>query len=466
VNRQARQLVVGSRCLWITKVNRQSQLTLKEARGGGKAGGKGGSFASKECCSFHARRLFYPRLKYITVRSIQVRTAQAAVYSPIFISHIRKATRLMKKKLNVAMIGYQFMGRAHSNAWRQVSHFFDVPFEPVMKVIVGRNETAVTEAAAKLGWAEAATSWEEVINRPDIDLIDICSPGDAHMPQAIAAAEAKKIVFCEKPLANTLQEAEAVLAAAKKNKVIHMLCHNYRRAPAVTLAQQMIAAGELGEIYHYRGTYLQDWPVSPDMPLYWRFDKKIAGSGALGDIASHSIDLARYLVGEITEVSGLLKTFIKERPLPHDSTQKGKVTVDDAALSLVKFRNGAIGSIEGTRFALGRKNYNRFEINGSKGSLVFDLERMNELEFYEEKGVSSGFRTILATDPAHPYFKAWWPAGHIIGYEHTFTHTVYDLLQAVAHKKVPTPNFEDGVRNQRVLDAIARSAKSKSWEKV
>jgi predicted dehydrogenase len=373
---------------------------------------------------------------------------------------------MAKKKINVAMIGYQFMGRAHSNAWRQVSHFFDCPVEPVMKVVVGRNEAAVKDAAGKLGWEEAATSWEEVINRPDIDLIDICSPGEAHKPQAIAAANAKRIVFCEKPLANTLKEAEAVLEAAKKNKVIHMLCHNYRRAPAVTLAQQMIAAGELGEIYHYRGTYLQDWPVSPDMPLYWRFDKKIAGSGALGDIASHSIDLARYLVGEITEVSGLLKTFIKERPLPNDASKKGKVTVDDAALSLVKFKNGAIGSIEGTRFALGRKNYNRFEINGSKGSLVFDLERMNELEHYDDRGVSSGFKTILATDPAHPYFKAWWPAGHIIGYEHTFTHTVYDLLQAVAKNKVPTPNFEDGVRNQKVLDAIERSAKSRSWEKV
>jgi predicted dehydrogenase len=373
---------------------------------------------------------------------------------------------MAKKKLNVAMFGYQFMGRAHSNAWRQVTRFFDCPYEPVMKVIVGRNGKAVADAADKLGWEEHSTDWEAVINRKDIDIIDICSPGDAHMPQAVAAANAKKIILCEKPLANTLAEAETALAAVKKNKVIHMLCHNYRRVPAVTLAQQLIAAGELGDIYHYRGTYLQDWPISPDMPLYWRFDKKVAGSGSLGDIASHSIDLARYLVGEITDVSGLLKTFIKERPLPNDPSKKGKVTVDDAALSLVKFKNGAVGSIEGTRFAMGRKNYNRFEINGSKGTLVFNLERMNELEFYQDDGRDSGFKNIMVTDPAHPYFKAWWPAGHIIGYEHTFTHTVYDLLNAVADKKVPTPNFDDGVKNQRVLDAVERSAKSKAWEKV
>jgi predicted dehydrogenase len=372
----------------------------------------------------------------------------------------------MKKKINVAMIGYQFMGRAHSNAWRQVSRFFDTPVEPVMKVVCGRNEDAVKKAAGALGWEESETDWRRIMERDDIDLIDICSPGDAHKSQAIAAAEAKKVVFCEKPLANTLKEAEAMLEAVKKNRVIHMICHNYRRAPAVTLAKQMIEAGEIGDIFHYRGTYLQDWIVDPMFPRVWRLQKSVAGSGALGDIASHSIDLARYLVGEITEVSGLLKTFIKERPMPDNKKQTGKVDVDDAALSLVKFRSGAIGSIEGTRFATGRKNYNRFEINGSKGSVVFDLERMNELEVYKEEGANSGFRTVLATDASHPYFGAWWPPGHIIGYEHTFTHTVYDLLKAVADRKTPTPNFDDGVKNQRVLDAIERSAKSKQWEKV
>ncbi|MGH9752513.1 MAG: Gfo/Idh/MocA family protein [Blastocatellia bacterium] len=372
----------------------------------------------------------------------------------------------MKKKINVAMIGYQFMGRAHSNAWRQVSRFFDTPVEPVMKVICGRNEDAVRKAAGALGWEEHETDWRRIMERDDIDLVDICSPGDAHKPQAIAAAEAKKAVFCEKPLANTMEEAEAMLDAVKKNRVIHMICHNYRRAPAVTLAKQMIEAGEIGEIFHYRGTYLQDWIVDPMFPRVWRLQKSAAGSGALGDIASHSIDLARYLVGEITEVSGLLKTFIEERPMPDDKKRMGKVDVDDAALSLVKFHSSAIGSIEGTRFATGRKNYNRFEINGSKGSIVFNLERMNELEVYKEEGASSGFKTVLATDASHPYFGAWWPPGHIIGYEHTFTHTVYDLLKAVADGNVPTPNFDDGVRNQRALDAIERSAKSRQWEKV
>ena len=364
------------------------------------------------------------------------------------------------------MIGYQFMGRAHSNAWRQVSRFFDTPFEPVMKVICGRHAEAVSKAADALGWEESETDWRKVVEREDIDIIDICSPGDMHMPQAIAAAEAKKVVFCEKPLANTLAEAEAVLAAAKKNRIIHMLCHNYRRIPAVALAKQMIEAGEIGDLYHYRGTYLQDWIVDPQFPRVWRLQKSVAGSGALGDIGSHSIDLARYLVGEITEASGLLKTFIKERPMPDNPKQMGKVDVDDAALSLVKFKNGAIGSIEGSRFATGRKNYNRFEINGSRGSVVFNLERMNELEVYKEEGLNSGFKTIQVTDSAHPFMAGWWPPGHIIGYEHTFTHTVFDLLQAVAAKKVPTPNFEDGVRNQRVLDAVERSAKSRSWEKV
>ncbi len=372
----------------------------------------------------------------------------------------------MKKKLNVAMIGYQFMGRTHSNAWRQVSRFFDVPFEPVMKVICGRNESAVKTAANQLGWEETETDWRRLMDRKDIDIIDICSPGDVHTPQAIAAAEAKKVVFCEKPLSNTLAEAEEVLKAVKRNKVIHMLCHNYRRIPAVALAKQMIEAGDIGEIYHYRGTYLQDWIVDPAFPRVWRLQKSVAGSGALGDIASHSIDLARHLVGEITDVSGLLKTFINQRPMPDDPKKMGKVDVDDAALSIVKFKNGAIGTIEGSRFALGRKNYNRFEINGSKGSIVFDLERMNELEVYREEGPNSGFKTILATDAKHPYIGAWWPPGHIIGYEHTFTHTVFDLLTAIKTGKIPTPNFEDGVRNNRVLDAIERSAKSKQFERV
>lgn len=369
------------------------------------------------------------------------------------------------RKLNIALIGYGFMGKAHSNAWRQVRSFFDVPFEPVLKVICGRNEAELIKAADKFGWQEHSTSWEEVVAREDIDIVDICAPGDMHLPIALAAAASKKIIFCEKPLANTVAEAEQMLVAARSNNCIHMLCHNYRRVPAVALARELIAAGRIGEIYHYRGTYLQDWLVDPDFPRVWRLEKRRAGSGALGDLLSHSIDLARYLVGEITEVSGLLKTFIPERPLPQSRTM-APVEVDDAALSLVKFERGAVGSIEASRFATGRKNQNRFEINGSSGSIVFNLERMNELELYLDEEANSGFRTIQVTGKGYPYMEGWWPRGHIIGYEHTFTHTVLDLLRAVAEGRLPTPNFEDGVRNQLVLDAVERAAGSRKWESV
>ena len=368
-------------------------------------------------------------------------------------------------KLNVAMIGYQFMGRAHSNAWRQVRRFFDTPLEPVLKVICGRNEAEVGKAADKLGWEESATRWEDVVSRQDIDVIDICTPGDSHLPIALAAAEAKKVVFCEKPLANTLPEAEQMLAAVKRAGVLHMLCHNYRRCPAVTLAKEIIESGKIGQIYHFRGSYLQDWIVDPQFPRIWRLEKSRAGSGALGDIASHSLDLARYLVGEIAEVSGFMKTFIGERPLP-DGKGKGIVDVDDAVYAHLRFVSGALGSVEASRVALGRKNYNTFEINGSKGSICFNLERMNELELYIEDGKDSGFRTILATDAKHPYVQAWWPPGHLLGYEHSFTHTVADLISAVKTQKLPIPNFEDGVNGHRVLDAIERSSSSRRWEQV
>jgi predicted dehydrogenase len=374
---------------------------------------------------------------------------------------------MAKPKLNVALIGYDFMGRAHSNAWRQVAHFFnDVPFEPVLKVVVGRTEAKVAEARARLGFEEHATSWREVLARPDVDIVDICTPGDSHAEIAIAAAEAGKTILCEKPLANTLGDAERMLAAVKKAGVIHMLCHNYRRCPAVALAKQIIDEGQIGDVYHYRGVYLQDWIVDPNFPRVWRLEKSKAGSGSLGDILSHTMDLSRYLVGEPVAVSGLLKTFIADRPLPDDPSKRGKVDVDDSAQALVKFANGAVGYYEGTRFAPGRKNYNRLEINGSKGSLVWDLERMNELDVYIENGPLSGFRTISVTDGKHPYIAAWWPPGHIIGYEHSFTHTVYDLLRAIADGKQPRPNFEDGLQNQRVLDAIERSSITGQWQTI
>ena len=367
--------------------------------------------------------------------------------------------------VNVALIGYAFMGRAHSNAYRQVTPFFAPRLTPRMKVVCGRDVRKVREAARTLGWDEAATDWEAVVARPDIHIVDIATPGDLHAPIAIAAAKAGKVVFCEKPLANTVREAEQMLAAVTKAGVVHMLCHNYRRVPAVMLAQQLIARGELGDIRHFRGTYLQDWIVDPKLPMLWRFDRRKAGSGALGDIAAHVVDLARFLVGEIAEVSGDLTTFIKTRPLAGQSGKRGRVTVDDASAALVRFRNGAMGTIEATRVATGRKNHNRFEINGSRGSVAFDLERMNELELYLESDRKSqrGFRRILVTEGEHPYIKAWWPPGHIIGYEHTFTHTVFDLLEAIADGRVPEPNFKDGVINQRVLEGIERSARTRKW---
>ena len=374
-----------------------------------------------------------------------------------------------KKSVNVALIGYAFMGRAHSNAYRQVAPFLKPRLSPHMKVVVGRSPKAVKAAAELLGWEEWSTDWREVVNRPDIDVVDVSTPGDSHAEIAIAAARAGKAVICEKPLANTLKDAKAMLAAVRKAGVANMVCHNYRRAPAVMLAKHLITSGQIGQIYHYRGTYLQDWIVDPNLPLLWRFQKDKAGSGALGDIASHSVDLARFLVGEITELTAALETYIKMRPLVDNPKKKGRVTVDDASAAVVRFANGALGTIEGTRMAPGRKNYNRFEINGSKGSLAFNLERMNELEvfFRDDPANVQGFRQIMVTEAgAHPYIQGWWPPGHIIGYEHTFTHTVYDLLEAIASGRKVKPDFEDGVRNQAVLDAWERAARTKRWVKV
>ena len=376
----------------------------------------------------------------------------------------------MTRKINVALIGYQFMGKAHSNAYLQMPRFFESDTVPVMRVICGRHEANVQAAATKFGWQEWSTSWEAIVKRKDIDLVDVSTPGDSHMPIAVAAAKAGKVVFCEKPLANNLKEAKKMLAAVQRSGVLHMICHNYRKAPAVTLAKKLIEEGKLGDLYHFRGTYLQDWIVDPKFPLVWRLDKRKAGSGALGDLASHVTDLARFLVGEISEVSAVLETFIKERPLVDNPKKTGTVTVDDASLAIVRFENGAIGSIEATRFAPGRKNYNRFEINGSKGSLVFNLERLNELELYlrDDPHYVQGFRNILVTEGGgvHPYVGAWWPPGHLIGYEHTFVHAVYDLMQAISKNKLPSPNFEDGVKNQAVLEAMESSSKSKKRVKV
>jgi len=379
-----------------------------------------------------------------------------------------------KKRLNVGLIGYQFMGKAHSNAYRQVGHFFDLPVEVGMHTLCGRNEAAVRSAADKFGWANVETDWRKVLANPEIDIIDISTPGNSHCEIAVAAAEAGKTVFCEKPIGNTLAEARQMLDAVQKAKVPHAVFHNYRKAPAVALAKQMIEEGKLGRIYHFRATYLQDWIADPNFPLVWRLDKKVAGSGAHGDINAHIIDLGRHLIGELDEVCGLLHTFIRQRPLAGEiddklgakaSTQMGEVTVDDAAMFLGRFRNGTIGTFEASRFAVGRKNYNRFEINAEKGSLVFNLERMNELEYYDNDDPvgEHGFRLIQATDASHPYAGHYWPVGHIIGYEHTFINLIADAMTAIAEGRSPSPSLEDGYENQRVLDAVERSSELRSW---
>ena len=382
-----------------------------------------------------------------------------------------------KRKINVALIGYKFMGKAHSHAYKDMPMFFDADAVPVMKIICGRNEKALKKAANQFGWEEYETSWEKVIKRKDIDLIDISTPGNTHKEIAIAAAKAGKDIFCEKPLANSLKEAKEMLSAVKKAGVKHMAAFNYRRVPALALAKQFIENGKLGKIYHYRAAYLQDWIVDPEFPLVWRLQKDKSGSGPHGDLNAHIIDLAHYLLGDIDKVIGMNETFIKKRPLEEASSgllsaasgkEYGKVTVDDATLFLAKFKDGILGSFEATRFAAGRRNFQRIEINGSKGSLVFNLERMNELEYFsnEDDRNEQGFKTILATEPTHPYISAWWPPGHIIGYEHTFVHEVYDLMQAIAKDKMPSPDFEDGVKCQAVLEAVEKSITEQRWIRI
>lgn len=382
---------------------------------------------------------------------------------------------MAKKKVNVGLVGYKFMGKAHSNAYSDVAMFFDLDAAPVMKAICGRDEKGVKAAAERFGWESYETSWEKLVKRDDIDLVDVTAPSNAHKDIGIGAAVAGKHVFCEKPLALNLADAREMLKVVQKAGVKHMINFNYRKAPAIALAKRMIDEGRLGKIYHFRGVYLQDWIIDPQFPIVWRLDKSVAGSGSHGDLNAHIIDIARYLIGEFKSVVGMEETFIKERPLTEVGTTgglaakatggKGKVTVDDATLFLTRFENGALGSFEATRFAAGRKNHNRFEINGSKGSVVFNLERMNELEYYscdDPEGLQ-GFRTIQATDPSHPYIHAWWPPAHIIGYEHTFIHQVYDLMQAIAHDTMPSPSFVDGVKCQEILDAVVKSIAEKRW---
>jgi len=371
--------------------------------------------------------------------------------------------------LRVALIGYGFMGKAHSNAWRQAPRFFELPAEVIMSTLCGRDARAVQKAANEFGWEKTATDWRAVVDDPDIDIIDISTPNDSHAAIAIAAAEAGKAILCEKPLARGVGEAERMAEAVGRARVVNMVCHNYRRIPAIALAREMIVRGELGErLFHFRARYAQDWIADANFPLVWRLRSKDAGSGSLGDIGSHVIDLGRYLVGEFREVCGTLETFVKERPLPGERESRGKVTVDDAVSVIGRFRNGALASLEATRFAPGRKNSLTIEINGSEGSLVFDLEQMNRLGFYSthDSEEQRGFREIIVTEPSHPYFEHWWPPGHLIGYEHSFVHTMADFVKAVVKGKSAPPTFADGLANQRVLAAIEQSARDKTWVRI
>lgn len=380
------------------------------------------------------------------------------------------------KTMNVAIIGSKFMGKAHSNAWLNTPRFFDVPIKPVLKVACARNEEELREFADTWSWEEIETDWRKVVERDDIDIIDIAVPTHLHHEIAIAAARAGKHIFIEKPFALNVQEAREMYEAAKTASIVHYLNHNYRRAPAVMLAKRLIEQGDIGTIYHWRGAYLQDWIMDPDFPLTWHLQLEKAGGGPHFDLNSHSVDLARFLVGEISAVTAMMTTFIKERPLPgkgaktfsageSESTEvaptMAAVTVDDAAFMLAEFENGALGSFESSRFAAGRKNFNTFEIYGSKGSIVFNLERMNELELFrrDDAAHAQGFRTIMVTEAGeHDYIANWWPPGHIIGYEHEFHHAVKDFMEAIAGDGNIAPNFLDGLKETEILEAGVKSA--------
>lgn len=373
----------------------------------------------------------------------------------------------MNHTVGIGMVGYKFMGKAHAHAYRDVPFYFNPAVTPQLIAVSGRTAADVEAAAARLGFAQWETDWHRLLIRDDIDVMDIVTPNNTHAEIAIAAATAGKHILCEKPLANSVAQAQAMLDAAEAAGVTHMVCHNYRFAPAVQMAHRLIMEGRLGRIHHIRAQYLQDWLLDPSAPMTWRMRKEVTGSGALGDIGAHIIDLARFLIGEFEAVTGSLQTFVAQRPLA-DEPGTGEVDVDDATAFLARFQNGALGVFEATRFAGGNRNGNRFEVNGERGSLRWNLEDMNVLEVYftdDETGLQ-GFRRINCTEAVHPYAGAYWPPGHIIGYEHTFINLITEFLRGIATGTSPQPNFHDGVRNQLVLAAVERSAATGRWEQV
>jgi predicted dehydrogenase len=371
------------------------------------------------------------------------------------------------EKINVGLVGTRFMGRAHSNAYKDVATFFELSAQPVMRAACGLEpDDYLKTFASKFGWLETETDWERLIARSDIDLVDICTSNATHEPIAIAAAKAGKHILCEKPIARNVMEAKRMMEAARDAGVVNMVAFNYRRVPALALAKKMIEEGRIGRIFHFNAVYYQDWLVDPNFPYVWRNDVKESGSGAHGDMNAHIVDLARFLVGDVEAVNGTKEIFVKQRKA--SDGQMLDVTADDAMYFLAKFECGALGAFLCSRFATGRKNYLRIEIFGSEGSLAFNLERLNELEYFDRSAAvpEQGFRNILVTENVHPYVNAWWPPGHIIGWEHTFIHEVADLLTAIPAKKEIHPDFYDGYRCQLVLDGVSKSAETGQWVEI
>ena len=378
---------------------------------------------------------------------------------------------MANKQLNIGLVGYGFMGRTHSNAFRQVNQFFDLEYQPVLKAVCARDGEKAKAFAAQWGYESIETSWRNLIARNDIDLIDIASPNDTHAEIAIAAAAAGKMVLCEKPLAMNAAQAERMVEAVEKAGVANMVWYNYRRVPAVTLAKQLIDEGRLGRIFHYRAKFLQDWTISKDLPqggaALWRLDVNVAGSGVTGDLLAHCIDTAMWLNGPIDRVSGMSETFIKERK--HNLTGKvEKVGIDDASAFLARFSNGSLATFEATRYARGHKALYTFEINGEHASIFWDLHDLHRLEYFDHRDEARlrGWRSVHMTDGEHPYMKQWWVPGLQIGYEHTFVHQVADFLKGLSEGKVPGPSFRDALATDYVTDAVLRSAENGQWQQV
>jgi predicted dehydrogenase len=377
----------------------------------------------------------------------------------------------MTKPLNVGMIGYGFMGRAHSNAYAQVSHFFDLEYRPVLKAACARSADKARAFADKWGYESVETDWRRVLDRKDIDLVDICTPNNTHAEIALAAAQAGKMILCEKPLAMNGPEGLKMVEAVERARVPNMVWYNYRRVPAVTLARQLIDSGKLGRIFHYRAKFLQDWTISPELPqggtALWRLDVAAAGSGVTGDLLAHCIDTARWLNGEFDTVNAMTETFVKERK--HNLTGKvEKVGIDDACAFLTRFGNGSLGTFESTRYARGHKALYTFEVNGEHASVFWDLHDLHRLQYFDhrDEGPLRGWRSIHVSDGEHPYMGKWWVPGLQIGYEHTFVHQVADFLEGLAKGKPAQPTFRDAYQTQLVLDAVLDSAKKGQWVKV